>query len=217
MIVYTLPVSLYGAKLDIALAHKGMDAERRAPSGGSYRSAEYRALVPTGTIPALEHQGRVLAESDAIIEYLDEIGPPPSLLPGDAAARARIRFVSRLHDLHVEPAVRALFGQIAPQSRDAAIVSAALARLAERFDLAERALDPAPFAAGPHFSLADCGWPPTLCWAGGIATALGADVAPGPKLAALAEALARVPAVAAVMGRYRPAVEGWIAARLAGG
>jgi glutathione S-transferase len=216
MIVYTLPISLYGAKLDIALAHKGMAAERRAPPGGSYRSAEYRALAPTGTIPALEHQGRVLAETDAIIEYLDEIGPPPSLLPGDAAARARVRFVSRLHDLHVEPAVRALFGHIAPGARDAAAAAAGLDRLGERFELAERALDPAPFAAGAHFSMADCGWPPTLCWAGAIARALGSPVAPGPKLAALAEALARVPAVAAVMGRYRPAVEDWVAAKRAG-
>lgn len=216
MIVYTLPASLYGAKLDIALAYKGMAVERRAPPGGSYRSAEYRALVPTGTIPALDHDGRVLAESDAIVEYLDEIGPPPKLLPGTPAERARIRYASRLLDLHVEPAVRALFGQVAPGARDPVAAAAGMARMRERLDLAERALDPAPYAAGAVFSLADCGWPPTLLWAEGIAAALGQEWRLGPKLAALAARHALVPAVAEVMARYRPVVAAWFAAKRAG-
>ncbi len=42
-------------------------------------------------MPTLEHDGRVITQSLAIIEYLDEIQPEPSLLPGDAETRARIR------------------------------------------------------------------------------------------------------------------------------
>ena len=44
-------------------------------------------------MPALDHDGFVLAESTAIIEYLEETFPTPRLLPADAKDRARARMV----------------------------------------------------------------------------------------------------------------------------
>ena len=46
-------------------------------------------------VPALVDDGRVLTQSMAIIEYLDETHPQPPLLPGDAFARARIRSLAQ--------------------------------------------------------------------------------------------------------------------------
>jgi maleylacetoacetate isomerase/maleylpyruvate isomerase len=46
-------------------------------------------------VPALVDDGRVLTQSMAIIEYLDETHPEPPLLPGDAFARARIRSLAQ--------------------------------------------------------------------------------------------------------------------------
>jgi glutathione S-transferase len=47
-------------------------------------------------VPVLGHDGLTLTltQSLAIIEYLEEIHPAPSLLPGDAANRARIRAIA---------------------------------------------------------------------------------------------------------------------------
>jgi maleylacetoacetate isomerase len=59
--------------------------------GGQQLSATYRALNPQGLLPTLEHEGRVLTQSLAIIEYLEETWPDPRLLPGDAGMRARVR------------------------------------------------------------------------------------------------------------------------------
>jgi maleylacetoacetate isomerase len=59
--------------------------------GGQHNTPAYRALNPQGLVPALDHAGRVITQSLAIIEYLDEIQSEPRLLPGDAVSRANIR------------------------------------------------------------------------------------------------------------------------------
>jgi maleylpyruvate isomerase len=62
---------------------------------GSQRAQDYLALNPQGLVPALElGDGRVLTQSLAIIEYLDETHPTPPLLPKDAASRARVRAIA---------------------------------------------------------------------------------------------------------------------------
>jgi maleylacetoacetate isomerase len=52
---------------------------------------EYRAINPLGLVPALVHGDRVVVQSVAICEYLDEAFPQTPLLPSDSAARARVR------------------------------------------------------------------------------------------------------------------------------
>lgn len=56
------------------------------------RGEAYRALNPFGGVPALEYQGRIYAQSMAILEWLDERFPEPHLLlPGNADARHATR------------------------------------------------------------------------------------------------------------------------------
>jgi maleylpyruvate isomerase len=54
----------------------------------------YLKLNPQGLVPALVHDGFVIAQSLAIIEYLDETFPEPALLPKDAKGRARVREIA---------------------------------------------------------------------------------------------------------------------------
>jgi len=79
----------------IALNLKGLAHETAfvhlAKDGGQHNAPAYRALNPQALVPTLEHDGRVITQSLAIIEYLDEIHPEPPLLPGDAEQRAKIR------------------------------------------------------------------------------------------------------------------------------
>jgi maleylpyruvate isomerase len=58
---------------------------------GDQRAADFLALNPQGLVPALDIGWRVLTQSLAIIEWLEEMHPEPALLPGDAADRAEIR------------------------------------------------------------------------------------------------------------------------------
>jgi len=79
----------------IALNLKGIKPELRfvhlLKDGGQQHTDAYRTLNPQELIPALAHDGHLITQSLAIIEYLDEIVPQPPLLPKDAFGRARAR------------------------------------------------------------------------------------------------------------------------------
>jgi maleylacetoacetate isomerase len=62
----------------------------------------YRKLNPQRLMPALEIDGRVVAQSMAIIELLEELFPEPSILPNDPILRAEARSFAQLiaGDLH---------------------------------------------------------------------------------------------------------------------
>ncbi len=73
--------------------------------GGQQHSADYLALNPQGLLPLLVDAGNGgvrIAQSLAILEYLDEVFPVPALLPADPAQRAQVRALA-LHiacDIH---------------------------------------------------------------------------------------------------------------------
>jgi len=211
MILYCTPLSSYSAKVRIACALKRLMPELRLPPDGSYRSAGYRAIVPMGTVPALVADGLVLSESDAIIEFLDERFPHPSLLPGTARERARIRFLSRFHDLHLEPPVRALFAHAAPSTRDLTVVAAKAAEIARKLAQLEAELDPAgPFALGPVPTLADCGFPPTLAIIDALLPMLGHAPAYGTRTQRWRAATAGDARIESVMAPYRAVIAQWL-------
>jgi maleylacetoacetate isomerase len=70
---------------------------------GEQVSAEHRARNPMGHVPALWIDGRSLAESVAILEYLEETRPATPLYPKDHWARARVRQVVELVNSGIQP------------------------------------------------------------------------------------------------------------------
>jgi len=71
--------------------------------GGEQHSAAYAALNPQELVPTLRHGDRVLQQSMAILEYLDEVFPATPLLPGDAQGRARVRALAQLVACDIHP------------------------------------------------------------------------------------------------------------------
>ncbi len=209
---YTTPVSNFAAKVEIALRCKGLAFAAVAPPGG-YGSAAFKAIVPAGTIPAIVHDGLVLAESETIVEYLEEAFPEPPLLPRGAAARARCRQLARFHDTRLEPPLRALFPHMAPAGRDAVFVERQLGLFRTRLaDLAAMAT-PSPWLAGPTLTLADLPYPPTLLMARLMLEHLGHALAL-PSALADWQALAMAhPAIAPVLEAQEAAQRAWLASR----
>lgn len=162
MILYQTALSTYSFKVRLALALKGAVAECRDPPGGSYRSAQYRAIVPAATVPALVDGDLVLSESDAIIEYVDEVAAGRRLVPTDARGRARARMMSRLVDMRLEASLRRLF----PAVKDGRpLTDAELAPIIEALGLLSALADSeGPFACGAGPTLPDCGLAPNLVW-----------------------------------------------------
>jgi maleylacetoacetate isomerase/maleylpyruvate isomerase len=87
-------------RVRIALALKGIAFEYAAIHlvKNEQMSEAFRALAPAQLVPALvldePASDRVLTQSLAIIEYLDETQPEPPLLPKDALGRARVRAIA---------------------------------------------------------------------------------------------------------------------------
>ena len=71
--------------------------------GGEQRSAQFLALNPQGLIPVLVDGERVIRQSLAIIEYLDELHPAPPLLPSTARDRARVRALAQTVACDIHP------------------------------------------------------------------------------------------------------------------
>lgn len=82
-------------RVRIALNLKGITPEyafiHLLKNGGEQHSEAFKDINPQELIPALIHDGHTIAQSLAIIEYLDEVQPEPPLLPKTPATRARVR------------------------------------------------------------------------------------------------------------------------------
>ncbi|WP_333825301.1 maleylacetoacetate isomerase [Pinisolibacter sp.] len=89
----------------IAFALKGVMPEFVAVHlrRGDQRSESYVAKNPQALVPALEVEGRVLAQSLAIIEWLDETVPEPPLLPAHPLDRAEVRAFSQAIACDIHP------------------------------------------------------------------------------------------------------------------
>ena len=96
MKLYTYFRSSAAYRVRIALNLKGVSHEAVPVDlrPGAHRQADYLARNPQGLIPALEDGGTVIAQSLAIIEYLEETHPLPPLLPRAPLDRARVRSIA---------------------------------------------------------------------------------------------------------------------------
>lgn len=80
-------------RVRIALALKGLEYDYMPVHllKNEQLGPTFAQISPAGLVPVLQDGDKLLTQSIAIIEYLDETHPEPSLLPGDAFQRARIR------------------------------------------------------------------------------------------------------------------------------
>lgn len=151
--LYGAPLSNYFNIVKTALLDKGVAFEHVMQAPG--QDEAYLAKSPMGKIPCIETQQGFLAETHAILDYLEEANPASPLLPKDAFARAKVRELVQAFELYVDlvgrRGIMALFGKDVSDevkesiARDLPRGLAAVKRLA-KFD---------PWIAGPTFTYAD--------------------------------------------------------------
>lgn len=103
--LYTYFRSSAAFRVRIALNHKNLAWQPAViwlPTG-EHSGAGYQGVNPQGLVPTLVEDGHHMAQSMAIIEYLDETHPQPPLLPGTPRDRARIRSLAQLVACDIHP------------------------------------------------------------------------------------------------------------------
>ena len=92
-------------RLRIALNLKGLASDYRAVDlrQEEHLRPDFLAINPQGLVPALVHEGRVLIQSPAIIEWLEERWPTPPLLPPAPDTRARVRALAAIVGCDIHP------------------------------------------------------------------------------------------------------------------
>ena len=150
-------------RLRIALNLKGLDYRihpvHLVKDGGEHKSSSYLSINPQGRVPSLVlDDGEVLTQSPAIIEWLEETHPKPSLLPKDPIARARVRAVASIIGCDVQP-----LGNLAPLvylkknfgSDDARNVAWVAHWIGQGFTAVEQMIDGGDFCFGTAPTIAD--------------------------------------------------------------
>ena len=94
---------------------------------------DYLAINPAGTIPAMTHGDRVLTESTAIMEYVDEAFAGPALMPANPIDRWRVRWWMKFMDQWLAPSFSmigwSVFVGPAVRSKDPEVLKAAIERI----------------------------------------------------------------------------------------
>jgi glutathione S-transferase len=208
MRLYSGPLSLFTAKVRIALAEKGLAYERVEVGWSLARRYEPHhpdvvALNPKRQVPVLVDGELALYDSTLIFEYLEDRYPEPPLYPRDVAGRARCRQLEAAADEILFPHVWSLIdGGFYPAAggRDEARLAAARAAIARYGEERDKELADRAYLCGAEFTVADVGH--AVMW--NAAASLGAPAAPElANLRAWTERVQARPAVAREIGEMQ--------------
>ena len=212
--LYTYWRSSAAFRVRIALNLKGLEyrsvAKHLLRDGGEQRKSDYLALNPQGLVPALDDDGALVTQSLAICEYLEEKWPEPRLLPGDAAARAQIRAMALavacdIHPLNNLRVLQYLRGEFS--ANDVTVNRWARHWIGRGFEALDRLIErnsvDGRHCVGSGVTLADVFLLPQVF----NARRVDLDLAPYPRIAAVAAHLESLPAFAAARPDAQPDAE----------
>ena len=97
-IVHSIPGSPYGRAVLATLEEKNADYRLAPLTPGAQKAEPHISHHPFGRIPALEHDGFMLYETQAILRNLDRVLTEPALTPANAKAAARMDHAMNVND-----------------------------------------------------------------------------------------------------------------------
>ena len=161
-IVYGPAFSTYVWSARLALAEKGVTHELVDVPFGAHRDKPHLSRQPFAKIPAFEHDGFALYETQAIIRYVDERFAGAALQPEDVHEWSRMNQVIGIVDAYAWPAIagtilfnRVLVPRFLGRTPDEAAIAVALPRARLCLSEIERLMEDHRFLAADFVSLAD--------------------------------------------------------------
>ena len=200
MRLYSGPLSMFGAKAEIAALEKGLDVEVTMVPFHMARlydpkHPEVERINPKRQVPVLVHGDVELFDSTQIFEYWEDLRPDPPLWPRDVAGRARARQIEHLSDeVYFPPIIRLMSLQETPDDPVAVASREASARFYRQM---EERLRGADYLAGPY-SFADIAFYMAQLFGARMGAGMSEDT---PNLLGWRDRVGDRPAVRAVVGR----------------
>jgi glutathione S-transferase len=160
-IVYGPAGSTYVWSVRLGLAEKGIAHELVELGFGEHQQEPHLKRHPFAKVPAFEHDGFELYETQAILRYIDEGFPSAPLQPTELHEFARMNQIMGIVDAYAWPSIAAgiLFNRmLAPRLGlpvDEAAIAAALPRARLCLSEIARLQGDQPYLAGGRISLAD--------------------------------------------------------------
>ena len=161
-IVYGPAGSSYVWSVRLALAEKGVTHELVNVPFGAQRDKAHLSRQPFAKVPAFEHDGFALYETQAIIRYVDERFPGAPLQPEDVHQWSRMNQIIGIVDAYAWPAIagtillnRVLAPRFLDRAPDEAAIAAALPRAGLCLSEINRLMGDQRFLAADFVTLAD--------------------------------------------------------------
>jgi glutathione S-transferase len=174
-IVYGPALSTYVWSARLALAEKGVTHELVEVPLGAHREEPHLSRHPFAKVPAFEHDGFTLYETQAIMRYVDERFAGTPLQPEDVHQWSRMNQIIGIVDAYAWPCIagtilvnRVLVPRLRGGSPDEAAIEAALPRARLCLSEIDRLMEDHRFLVGDHVSLADLMVIPLLYYFGNV-------------------------------------------------
>jgi glutathione S-transferase len=159
--LYHFPLSPFCRKVRLTLAEKRLEVELVEERYWE-QDPEFLRRNPAGKVPVLKMDTKLMTESQAICEYLEETVPNPALMPRDAETRHEVRrlcawFDDKFHTevtskLLYERVYKKIMGQGYPDSKN---VKSGATRIKYHIDYLGWLLEQRRWLAGDVMTLAD--------------------------------------------------------------
>lgn len=151
--LHLIPYSTNVERVALAIAYKGLNADAVVHDPGD-RSA-ITELSGQELVPVIEHDGRVIADSTPILEYLEELRPSPPLYPSSTARRVEMQVFIDWFNRIWKKAPNLIAGELGGDNPDQKRIEKLGARMAATLGWFEALLDGRDHLLGDEPSAAD--------------------------------------------------------------
>lgn len=203
MKLYGNSISPFVRKVLAFAAEKGI-ALQVVPVGLQSGDPAFLAASPFRKMPAFDHDGYTLADSSAIVQYLEALHPEPALIPADPKERGKTIWFDEFADTIAAAAIGPMFFNrvVSPKFMGrpgdlAAANAAQTTALPPILDYLEGVVPPSGFLVGDRLTLADLAVASPFVNCGHAGVPL--DAATHPKLTAYVAAIHARPSFAAMI------------------
>ncbi|KAJ4726592.1 Glutathione S-transferase [Melia azedarach] len=151
--------SVYGMRVRIALAEKGVEYEYKEQDLFNKGSVLLQMNPVHKKIPVLIHNGKPICESTVIVEYIDEVwNHKPPLLPSDPYQRAQVRFWVDYIDKNIYAEGKKIWAFKGEK------LEAVTKEFIESLKTLEEELGDKPYFGGDNIGFVDVVLIPFYCW-----------------------------------------------------